>query len=326
MPGHPTIDEYCRVRAEKPAIILIHVGTSYMPFQITAFDRCSKMFYCLYSDVNGIRDCRVASVDNFAYICRVVDFGGGILMSSLFRFDPRHMIGQELRPMRRLRLEFACVAHSRGLYVFGGHTEQYTILDSVECYDVQSNTWEELQPLSTPTDSLAAVSHGNKIYLSGGVSGQDRSSKANFLSYDPVTRRYEVKPSMSYPRRLHDMIAHDTKIYALGGITRQNIPLHGQIPIESFDMVSNQWTILSSTLGGRSIGHYMFIDDGQILSLGHEHHSATEEEMWVYRPDSDSWVKYARAPKRMSLNSALSIELFINFHQDKLASKIIKDK
>ncbi|KAK0066430.1 kelch-like protein 36 [Biomphalaria pfeifferi] len=324
--GHPNIDDFCKVRADKPAIVMVHLGTSHMPFQITAFNPVTKNFYCLFSDVNGIRDCRVASVDNFAYICRVVDFGGGTLMSSLFRFDPRHLIGQELRPMRRLRLEFACVSHSRCLYAFGGTTEQFAILDSVECYNVQSNTWDELPPLPAPTHSLAAVSHGPKIYLSGGVSGQDRSIVASFISYDPLTRRYEAKPSMFYPRRLHDMIAFKNKIFALGGITRQGIPLYGQIPIECFDMTTNQWTMLSSTLGGRSVGHYLFLDEGQILSLGHEHHSATEEEMWLYLPDSDSWSKYSKAPQRMSLNSALSTQLYINFFQEKVSSKIMKDK
>ncbi|CAG5126215.1 unnamed protein product [Candidula unifasciata] len=324
--GHPTIDEHCKVRAEKASIIMVHLGTSHMPFQITAFSASSKSFYCLFCDVNGIRECRVASVDNFAYICRVVDFGGGTLMSSLFRFDPRHMVGQELRPMRRLRLEFACVSHARCLYAFGGTTEQFAILDSVECYNVQSNTWDELQPMPSPTHSLAAVSHGSKIYLSGGVSGQDRAIVASFLSYDPVTRRYEAKPSMFYPRRLHDMIAHESKIFALGGITRQGIPLYGQIPIECFDMTTNQWTMLSSTLGGRSVGHYFVLDDGRILSLGHEHHSATEEEMWLYQPSTDSWSRFAKAPQRMSLNSALSTQLYINFFQEKVASKIMKEK
>ncbi|XP_005106298.2 kelch-like protein 26 [Aplysia californica] len=323
--GHPTIEENCKVRAESASIIMVHLGTSHMPFQITAFNQSNKSFYCLFCDVNGIRDCRIASVDNFAYICRVVDFGGGTLMSSLFRFDPRHLMGQELRPMRRLRLEFACVAHARCLYAFGGTTEQFAILDSVECYNVQSNTWEELQPLPAPTHSLAAVSHGSKIYLSGGVSG-DRAIVASFFSFDPVTRRYEAKPSMFYPRRLHDMIAHESKIFALGGITRQGIPLYGQIPIESFDMTTNQWTVLSSTLGGRSVGHYMHLGGDKILSLGHEHHSATEEEMWLYESETDTWSKYARAPHRMSLNSALSTQLHINFFQEKVSAKIIKDK
>ncbi|BFZ00247.1 hypothetical protein BsWGS_03286 [Bradybaena similaris] len=324
--GHPVIDEHCRVRAEKAAVVMVHLGTSHMPFQITAFNASTKSFHCLFSDVNGIRDCRVASVDNFAYVCRIIDFGGGTLMSSLFRFDPRHMVGQELRPMRKLRLEFACVAHGRCLYVFGGTTEQFAILDAVECYNVQSNTWEDLNPLSTPTHSLAAVSHGSKIYLSGGVSGQDRTTAATFFSYDPASQSYEVKPSMFYSRRLHDMIACHTKIFALGGITRQGIPLYGQIPIESFDMPSNQWTMLSSTLGGRSVGHYLVHDDGQILSLGHEHHIATEDEMWLYRPDTDSWAKYAKAPQRMSLNSAISTYLYINFFHEKVASKLMKER
>ena len=125
--------------------------------------------------------------------------------------------------------------------------------------------------MPAPTHQLAAVSHGNRIYLSGGISG-DRTPVASFISFDPVTQRYEAKPSLFYPRRQHDMIAHESKIFALGGITRQSIPLYGQIPIESFDMNSSQWTVLSSTLGGCSMGHYMHLGSDTILSLGHEHH------------------------------------------------------
>ncbi|XP_046584126.1 kelch-like protein 9 isoform X1 [Haliotis rubra] len=323
--GHPMIDESTRVRSNSSSIILIHHGTSYMPFQVTAYNSNAGMFYSVYSDVNGSRDCRIASVDNFAYICRVVDFGGGTLMSSLFRFDPRHLIGQELRPMRRLRIDFTLVSFNRSVYAFGGSTEQFAILDSVERYSAVNNTWEDIVAMPAPTHSLSAIVYGERIYLSGGISGQDRQTINTFISFDPATQRYETKPGMFYARRLHDMVAYDGSIYVLGGIPRPGVPLHGQIPIECFSFHTNQWTMLSSTLSGRSVGHYINFE-GQILSLGHEHHNATEDEIWAYDTDLDDWSKYAKAPQRMSLNSAICTQLYVNFDDEKIAKKFIKEK
>ncbi|XP_046374549.1 kelch-like protein 9 isoform X2 [Haliotis cracherodii] len=323
--GHPMIDESTRVRSNSSSIILIHHGTSYMPFQVTAYNSNAGMFYSVYSDVNGSRDCRIASVDNFAYICRVVDFGGGTLMSSLFRFDPRHLIGQELRPMRRLRIDFTLVSFNRSVYAFGGSTEQFAILDSVERYSAVNNTWEDVVAMPAPTHSLSAIVYGERIYLSGGISGQDRQTINTFTSFDPATQRYETKPGMFYARRLHDMVAYNGSIYVLGGIPRPGVPLHGQIPIECFSFHTNQWTMLSSTLSGRSVGHYINFE-GQILSLGHEHHNATEDEIWAYDTDLDDWSKYAKAPQRMSLNSAICTQLYVNFDDEKIAKKFLKEK
>lgn len=323
--GHPTIEESSAVRSEPHCIVIVHHGSSYMPFQITAYDNNSGIFYRLFSDVNGSRDCRVACVDNFAYVCRVVDFGGGTLMSSLLRFDPRHLVAQELRPMRRLRMDFAFISFNRCLYAFGGSTEQFAILDSVESYNTVTNLWEDIHPLPSPTHSMAAVVHKERIFLSGGVSGQDRQATNAFFSYNPLSRRYESKPGMFYARRLHDMVAFAERIFVLGGLPRQTVPLHGQIPIECFNFQTNQWTMLSSTLSGRSVGHYINFEE-QILSLGHEHHSATEDEIWLYDSEMDDWTKYAKAPQRMSLMSAICVRLKVNFDDEKISRTFIKEK
>ena len=323
--GHPLVDECSTIRSDATSIVLIHHGTSYMPFQVTAYNHSSGIFYNLYTDTNGSRDCRIAAVDNFVYICRVVDYGGGTLIPSLYRFDPRHLVGQELNRMRRLRIEFTVVAYRRFVYAFGGSTEQFAILDSVERYNVVANTWEDMAPIPAPTHSLASVLYRDKIYLSGGISGHDRQTMSSFTSFDPATQLYEALPSMFYARRLHDMVVYDDRVFVLGGIPRPGVPLHGQIPIECFSFVTKQWTMLSSTLSGRSVGHYMNFD-GQILSLGHEHHGATEDEIWLYEADLDQWSKYAKAPHRMSLNSAIFTQLYINFDEEKVAKKFIKKK
>jgi len=325
--GHPVIETVSNIRSSVPCLVFVQYGSSYMPFQITTYDKKSKMFYRLFSDVNGSRDCRLAVVDNFLYTCRVVDFGGGSLMSSVFRFDPRHLCGQEVRPMRRLRLDFALVAVGKYLYVFGGLTDQFAILDSVERYSVLENIWEDLPPLHAATHSMAGIKYQDNIYLSGGVAllGPERQAVNTFLCFHTATRIYESKPGMLYARRLHDMVIVGERVYVLGGIPRTGTPLHGQIPIEYYSHQANQWTLLSSTLSGRSVGHYLY-HEGVILSLGHEHHNATEDEVWGYSPESDSWARHIKAPLRMSLTQAMCVLMYLNFADEKVSKLFIKEK
>ncbi|XP_052057617.1 kelch-like protein 9 [Mytilus californianus] len=319
--GHPVIDESCIIRHSRPALILVHYGSSHQPFQITSYDPRTEQFYSLFSDLNGSRDCRINVIDNFTYICSIVDFGGGTLMSSTFRFDPRHLVGQDLPPMRKLRLDFALVADKECLYVFGGSNEQYAILDSVECFNVKTNTWSDLPPLPSAVHSLAAEVYGDKIYLSGGVSSHDRQATNTFISYSPGSRKYDSMRGMFYARRVHEMVAFKGKMYVFGGIPRRGVPLHGQIPIEYYDFETNQWNMLSSTLSGRSIGHYIVFEN-EILSLGHEHQNAKENEIWVYNPDCDSWKNYAKAPQRANLTSAICCQMQVNFDDEKVVKKV----
>nr|XP_022341558.1 kelch-like protein 9 isoform X3 [Crassostrea virginica] len=324
--SHPVIEDRSNVRNEIPTLVLVQPNnsSSYVPFQITSYDHVTGMFYRLYSDLNGSRDCRLTVIDNFIYICRVVDFGGGSLLSSLFRFDPRHLCGQDLRPMRRLRMDFAVAAQGSCLYVFGGSTEQFATMDSVECYNVETNSWTELPPLPMALNSLAALTVESDIYLSGGA-GQDRQPTNSFTIFHPHYRTYDTLPGMFYARRLHEMAFFQEKVYVLGGIPRQGVPLHGQIPIECYDVSTSQWTMLSSTLSGRSVGHYLSFQ-GHILSLGHEHHNAKEDEIWTYDPELDDWSKYAKAPQRMSLMSVICSTIFVNFYDEKVAKTFLKDK
>jgi N-acetylneuraminic acid mutarotase len=49
--------------------------------------------------------------------------------------------------------------------------------------------------------------------------------------------------------------------------------------------------------------------ENEILSLGHEHQDAKEDEIWVYDPDCDSWTKYAKTPPRANLTSAICCQI-----------------
>ena len=319
--GHPWVDPNSQVRCTARYLTMVHQGSSYQPFEITGFDHKESKFYQLMSDTSGSRDCRCAVIDNFIYVSRVVDCGGGTLMNSLLRFDPRHLKLQELAPCRRLRIDPSLVAKDHWLYLLGGTNEHYTLQDTVECYDVRTNTWMDLMPLPRPMHSQAAVVCNNLIYVSGGVVGQERQPTATLYAYDSSNHQWETKAAMHFARRLHEMVTKGTVIYVLGGIGMHSNQ-QTQIPIESYNTTTDQWTMLSSTYAGRSVGHFVPFE-GKILSLGREHYEATEDDIWIYDTESDTWKTYTKVPRRTRLASASGVMLHINFSDEKVTKIMI---
>ena len=246
-------------------------------------------------------------------------------MNSLLRFDPRHLCLQELTPCRRLRIDPALAAKDRWLYIFGGTNENFAILDAVECYDVRSNTWVDLMPLPTPTHSQAVVVYKDSVYLSGGVSGQERQPTTALVCFNPTSHQWTTKAPMQCARRLHEMVAAGDKLFALGGIGSHNFHQQTQIPIESYDPSTDQWTILTSTLAGRSVGHFICFH-GRILSVGREHYEATEDDIWSYDIVEDKWKSITKAPRRTTLAQANCTLLHLNPFDEKIVKRMVANK
>ena len=329
MRGHPSLNHSSKTRTNEISLTMVHHGSSNTPFEITAFDHKKDCFYQLITDISGSRDCRISTLDDFVFICRVVDCGGGTLLNSLLRFDPRHQRLQELTPCGRLHIDPAFVACARKLYVFGGINEHYAILDSVETYDVATNRWMALNPLPRPTHSLSACVYGNKIYLSGGVAGQDRDPSPALVCFTPETEYWDSSCSpMNYARRLHQMVTLGDKLYVVGGLGIKSYHQiqQPQINMESYDIKSNQWTILTQTLAGRSVGHVVPFNTDSMMSIGREHYEATEDDIWVYDSSEDLWKSLRKCPYRAGLGSSSCTMTAVNFLDDKVSLKRINEK
>ena len=322
--GHPIIDKNCKIRATNPSLTLVHQGSSYRPFEICAFNVKDSKFYQLCNDNQSARDCRVTTVDNFIYICRVVDCGGGTLLNSMIRFDPRHTKIDELNACRLLRIDPALVSRGQWLYMFGGSTDPFAVLDEVECYDVRTNTWMNLLPLPQPIHSHSATVYKDVIYICGGMD-INRQPLASLHVYDPTSQQWESKSPMQVARRLHVMLTLGELVYVVGGIGSHSFHQQTQIPIESYNSATDQWTVYSSTLAGRSIGHFLTLND-KIVSIGREHYEATEDDIWEYDTKNDTWKSMAKVPRQMGLQTASGVLLHINFSDDKVAKKVLTDR
>jgi Galactose oxidase, central domain len=169
------------------------------------------------------------------------------------------------------------------------------------------------------------------IYIAGGViTIPTRMVSGKVFCYKPEFDVYSGCAPMHCPRRLHSLVslADNNTLYAVGGIGDHHS--YTRIPVERYDIFTDQWTLLNSTtLAGRSVGHFAVLPDDTIISVGREHHQATEDEIWKYDAVEDKWTAYMKAPSRTSFSSTSCILLRINFHDEKvtkLAKRLVVDR
>jgi hypothetical protein len=122
-------------------------------------------------------------------------------------------------------------------------------------------------------------------------------------------------------------LAENSTIYGVGGIGAHSFHQQTQIPVERYDITTDQWTLLnSSTLAGRSVGHFAAVGDDVIVSIGREHNQATEDDIWRYDVARDVWSPYIKAPSRTSLASTSCVRMPINFYDEKVAKRFIPER
>lgn len=330
---HPTSHLSNQLRSDTKSLVLIFYNSTPRPFEIVAYEAATSKYYRLSGDSYACRDCRVAEVDNFLYIFRVVDSGGGTNVNSLVRFDPRHLSLVVLSPCRHVRMDTVIIPHDFKIYCFGGlidlpqENSGITIIKMVDVYDVFTNSWSDLPALPEATYGHAGCVLDGLIYLSGGVTpGSNNQAVDNMVEYNPHLNTYTTKQSMYFPRRLHEMEALKEHLYVLGGIGYHSFDQQkNKIAIERYSVAENQWTCLSSTLAGRSVGHFIVFNHA-IVSLGREHRRAKEDDVWSYEADEGRWTPLAKAPSRMSLVLVDATLMHVNFDDERVAKRIFTDK
>lgn len=142
-------------------------------------------------------------------------------------------------PMHDRRVGHEAVVLSNGkIYVMGGWQAERNedaygnvtgngtmVLDTVECYDPETNKWAHKKPLKVKRMLFAAVvGPDDRIYVFGGAAGDasKRSTKtlATVEVYDPVADTWTSRNPMPAPRDSHaGILGADGKIYIMGGST-----------------------------------------------------------------------------------------------------------
>jgi hypothetical protein len=130
---------------------------------------------------------------------------------------------QQIQQMQAKRYQPAAAAFEDKIYVFGGSQT-----NSVEIYDIKSNSWSFGPPMSLKNEEATAVRCGDLIYLIGGhtMSHPDGPYLDRMECFNTKTKEFKKLSSMHSPRGLAGAICIENLIFVFGGFS------HGA-PLES---------------------------------------------------------------------------------------------
>ena len=232
---------------------------------IGGYDKDELLSTCEYYDANtavwkdfpaipnGRHASGAAMVGNKVYIvggfkAPSTSYGSPKATHELFSIDVsgnEHDLSSEkwvpLAPMSRARRSFACVSHSKYIYVFGGCDASGNAIDTAERYNTETDEWTELPAMPEKRCWCAAGCVGDKIYIFG---GDDNKKKINgkTLVYNTTGGNEPWESStdldMMTPRSRLTVVVKDHFILAIGG---ESSNPNKDLSIEVLDTRLNAW-------------------------------------------------------------------------------------
>jgi N-acetylneuraminic acid mutarotase len=139
-------------------------------------------------------------------------------------YDPATDSWRDRAPLPHGMSHAGVVGFNHKLYVVGGFTAAGVHAGAVSlvfAYDLATDTWQQLAPLSSPRGSVGVAEVGGKIHAIGGR-GLDKITVTTHEVYDPSTGKWSRAAPLSTARDHMGVIAVDGKIHAIGGRTADN--------------------------------------------------------------------------------------------------------
>ncbi|XP_070573381.1 uncharacterized protein [Ptychodera flava] len=263
----------------------------------------------------------VTVLDNFVYIAGGENHndsdmdpsGCQFTTSTVYRYDVRLDCWHIMASMQDPRTDFFFAALDRRLYAVGGRNSRFMAgINSVECYNPQTNSWSYVSSLPSSLFAMAGTTFRGKLYVSGGCYfHQDLMYSNALLSYDRKADLWTEACAMSpvCPVSWHSMVAMNDKIYVVGG---QQLPLETyesmcSYELKCYDPKTDRWTkckVIPTEEGDDPTaviaGYRSVSKDGKIYCI---HGVLTEETFIVrrqvkcYDSERDVWEEGPEMPQ-----------------------------
>lgn len=152
--------------------------------------------------------------------------GRGAGLNANWSYDPVLDAWTVNAPMPTGRAGLAVATQGNSIYAIGGRTSTQgpcnggapATLDTVERYDINTDTWTTVAPLPTRRSDAAAATVGGKIYVFGGCRGSG-TILDDVDVYDPVTNTWSTAPAdLPTPRTaMYAVATKGNSVYVIGG-------------------------------------------------------------------------------------------------------------
>jgi len=129
------------------------------------------------------------------------------------------------------------------IWAIGGNTmlhEDQRILDRVEVYDPDTDSWAPGPALPLPTQGPTVVTHNGLIYLTGGISDADpqRPCRSETYVLNPDVGRWEPLAPVPTGRESSGAIVLHDLVYTFGGKDP-----HYSNATEIYDIAADRWSV-----------------------------------------------------------------------------------
>lgn len=152
------------------------------------------------------------------------------------------------------------VFHESQMIVVGGVDEGQTPVAAVDCFNIESETWEQLAPLPVGVVGPYVVKVAEKIYC---FAGTDKKDANQSVVYDMDRAEWSELPKMATKRYACGGYLRENKVYIVGGRDVKD-------PVKStevFDLETQQWETLEPMGSVRVFYNTMGIKD-TIYAIG----------------------------------------------------------
>lgn len=207
-------------------------------------------------------------------------------------------------PTARASPEIAVVAGK--IYVVGGysgvdnHLDNFKVLDIVEVYDPQTNTWERKKDMSLPRYQFGIGVVADKVYAVGGlVHPRDKKpgdpGRIDLVEvYDPVMNMWGKRAKMPTQRDNFGVGVVNNRIYAIGGSGWPQVGNGGPFltTIEEYTPKVNRWRKrvdmpeLRLSFSTVAIDNTIYLIGGFVWRNGDLKFLSTVD---AYNPETEKW-------------------------------------
>jgi N-acetylneuraminic acid mutarotase len=169
-------------------------------------------------------------------------------------------------------------------YVVGGWDPNGVVVDTLEIYDIASDTWTTGASIPTAYAASSNVALDGKLYLIGGC--QDACGSSDVQVYDPATDAWAAAADYPEPISWTHCGPIDGKIYCAGGTAGSGTTANAYV----YDPASDAWSSIAPMPQDHWAGGYVAANDMLIVSGGVTDGFATlTNEGFSYDPASDTW-------------------------------------
>jgi hypothetical protein len=186
------------------------------------------------------------------------------------------------------------------LCAIGGYQDlDEPIRREVDCYDPESNTWSEREPVPEGYSSFYPIVYDDRVYILGGT---DESSITHVVDsawmYEPTEDRWQALSPLPEPRGAMGAVAVQDRIYLTGGFgdgtfaeETMNDPQDRDMLI--YDPADDSWGRAADMPHSRALYGIDSIEGKVAVFFGLTDGPLVE----LYDPDTDSWSEGTDPPE-----------------------------